>query len=245
MNHSLLAALHQTNAFRVVLLLTLALLVAGCGTAVFSVDVATPTHAGTPLPVPSPSLPPTDTAAALPTTPIEIPTATSLPSPTLAPTAVPSLFPAASPTFASNSTSVATPRTFTQVKVFLIALEDNGKAGSLVGCGDSVVGVERVIAPTTAPLTAGLRELLSIHDRLYGQSGLYNALYQSDLQVSKVTIVNGAATIRLTGQLLLGGECDDPRVAAQLTNTALQFSTVNSVEIFVNDIPLNDVLSGK
>jgi spore germination protein GerM len=134
---------------------------------------------------------------------------------------------------------------FTQVKIYLIALNDNGRSGPQVGCGDSAIPVVRQITPTNAPLTAAIKELLSLHDRDYGESGLYNALYQSRLQVSSVAIMNGVATIRLTGQLLQGGECDSPRIGAQLTNTALQFSTVRSVQVFINGVPLQTLLSGR
>src|SRR5574342_779666 len=67
----------------------------------------------------------------------------------------------------------------TRVKIFLIAIDDNGKSGKKIGCGDSVVAVERNLAATQAPLAAALTELFSIYDRTYGQSGLYNSLYQS------------------------------------------------------------------
>ncbi len=206
----------------------------------------------------------TPTAPATPTlTATEVPTiaaaSTDVPSPTPAAVEIPTVTPASTnvpsptpaaleiPTAIPTSTDVPSPtRTlFTQVKIFLIALEDNGKSGPAVGCGDSAVGVNRVVAPSNAPLKSALNELLSLHQREYGQSGLYNALYRSDLTLQSATIANGKATIKLTGKLKLGGECDDPRVEAQLTQTALQFSTVSSVEIFVNDTPLKNLLGGR
>jgi spore germination protein GerM len=74
---------------------------------------------------------------------------------------------------------------------------------------------------------------------------LYNALYQSDLQVESVSIVDGIATINLTGRLLMGGECDNPRIQAQLEQTVLQFPTVTKAEIFINGKTLADALSLK
>jgi hypothetical protein len=74
---------------------------------------------------------------------------------------------------------------------------------------------------------------------------LYNALYQSDLQLESVTVEAGKAVIKLTGSLTLGGECDNPRVAAQLDATARQFPTVSELSIFINDKLLADVLSLK
>jgi hypothetical protein len=167
-----------------------------------------------------------------------IPTAES--TATLAP---PTSTPAAAATAAPTET--AQPPEISRVDVFLVALEDAGQSGQEIGCGDSLVPVEVEVEPTPAPLTAALEALLAIDEQHYGQSGLYNALYQSDLQVESVAIQDGTATIRLTGQLQLGGTCDNPRVKAQLTQIALQFSTVDEVDVFINDKPLDEVLSLK
>jgi LysM repeat protein len=132
------------------------------------------------------------------------------------------------------------PGQFTQVSIYLIALEDAGQSGTEIGCGDSVVPVQVTIPPTNAPLTAALQKLLSIDDQYYGQSGLYNALYQSDLHVDDVQIVNHEAIVHLSGSVTVGGVCDEPRVQAQLRGTALQFSTVDSASIFINGVQLED-----
>jgi LysM repeat protein len=134
------------------------------------------------------------------------------------------------------------PGQFTQVNIHLIALEDAGQSGPEIGCGDSVVPVQVTIAPTNAPLTAALQALLAIDDQYYGQSGLYNALYQSDLYVDDVQIVNHEAIVHLSGSVTVGGVCDEPRVQAQLRETILQFSTVDSASIFVNGTQLDDSL---
>jgi Sporulation and spore germination len=131
------------------------------------------------------------------------------------------------------------------VQVFLIAVDDNGKSGLPIGCGDSAVAVQVEVPPTLEVLQAALVALLSIKDQFYGQSGLYNALYQSDLLVESVSIVAGKASVYLTGTLLMGGECDSPRVQAQLEQTVLQFSTVTEAAIYINGKPLADVLSLK
>ena len=144
------------------------------------------------------------------------------PSPTVAPTAGPQM-----------------------VQIFLIAIDDQGVSGDLIGCGDSLVPVQVEIQPTQGVLKAAFQALLALKEQYYGQSGLYNSLYQSDLQLESAKIENGKATIRLSGTLQLGGECDNPRVAAQLEATARQFSTVTDVSIFVNDKTLADALSLK
>jgi hypothetical protein len=134
---------------------------------------------------------------------------------------------------------------FSRTTIFLIALEDAGQSEEMIGCNDSVVPVVVEIEPTAGPLTAALNELLSLDEQYYGESGLYNALYQSDLRLEGVSIQNGAATIQLAGDLLLGGACDNPRVQAQLEETALQYHTVDSVTITVNGTPLGVLLSGQ
>lgn len=131
------------------------------------------------------------------------------------------------------------------IKIFMVALDDNGKSGKVIGCGDSVVPVNVIIPQTTAPLTAAIKELLKVKTQYYGQSGLYNSLFQSNLLVSNVVIVNGVATISLTGTHALGGTCDAPRFEAQLKETALQFPTVKSVEILIDGKKLEDVLSSR
>ena len=222
------------KANKLLLFLAIILLTA-CGRFEVSIE-QTPTLLATVIPQI-----PTNTAAAVmspteqanPTATIAIPSATNtISSPT------PGL---------SNATQVPPTPTSAQqtVKIFLIALEDNGQSGTLVGCGDSAVPVTVIIPRTQGVLKAALEELLSIQEQYYGESGLYNALYQSDLKLKSVTIDQGKAIIHLTGTVMLGGVCDSPRFEAQIEETALQFSTVSSVEVFINDIALEDVLSQK
>ena len=70
-------------------------------------------------------------------------------------------------------------------------------------------------------------------------------LYQSDLEIENLYIQDGVAYIYLKGELLQGGTCDSPRIEEQLKATALQFSTVRDVKIFINNEPLEAVLSLK
>ena len=168
------------------------------------------------------------------------------PTATLVIPSVTNTFPPPTPVLPTVTAVPPTPTAAQQtVKVFLIALEDNGQSGTLVGCGDSAIPVTVTIPRTQGVLRAALKKLLSIKQQSYGESGLYNALYQSDLQLKSVTIDQGKAIIHLTGTLMLGGVCDNPRVKAQIEQTALQFSTVSDVAVFINDTPLEEVLSQK
>jgi hypothetical protein len=145
-----------------------------------------------------------------------------------------------------TSTGLAPTTTTEQnVKIVLIALEDNGQSGTLVGCGDSAIPINVTIPPTQGVLRAALEKLFTAKQQFYGESGYYNALYQSDLQVARVVIEQGRATIHLTGNITLGGTCDAPRVQAQIEQTALQFSTVSEVDVFLNDVPLEQALSSQ
>lgn len=132
-----------------------------------------------------------------------------------------------------------------KIKLFFVALNDNGKSGTKIGCGDSLVAVDRFIPVTNAPLTASLKELFSIHDRYYGQSGLYNSLANANLKLDGAAIVNGTATVNISGTLGLGGVCDDPRAQEQIKQVVLQFSTVKQANIFLNGIALEQALSQK
>ncbi len=132
-------------------------------------------------------------------------------------------------------TPTPTPGTVNQVQIFLVSPGTGN-----VGCGDELVPITRRITPTTAPLTAALNELFNLKTQTIGESGLYNALYQSDLRLESASITNGRATINISGQLRINGVCDDPRVIAQIERTVFQFPTVTSAEIFLNGTPLAD-----
>lgn len=131
------------------------------------------------------------------------------------------------------------------IQIYLIALEDDGKTGEKIGCGDSAVAVNRSIKRTAAPLQAAIEELLSLQTNILGESSLYNSLYGSQLSVQKISVSSRKAAIYLTGSVSLGGVCDNPRFEAQLTKTAKQFESINRVEIFINSKPLKEVLSLK
>lgn len=131
------------------------------------------------------------------------------------------------------------------VKIAMIALEDNGASGKKIGCDDSVVMISQEITPyTTGTLRAAFVRLLSLKETSYGgELGLYNALAQSDLTLDDVSLEGGVATVEISGQPVLGGVCDIPRFVAQLEETALQFDTVSAVEILLNGEPIDEALS--
>lgn len=131
------------------------------------------------------------------------------------------------------------------VKIFFIALEDDGKSGKKIGCNDSAVGVGWRITPTLSPMKKALEALLSVKDQHYGQSGLYNALSSANLQADDVRIENGKATINLSGSYEFTGVCEDARFIAQIEETAMQFNEVKNVEIILNGRSLKNMYKGE
>jgi spore germination protein GerM len=130
-----------------------------------------------------------------------------------------------------------------RVKVYLVAVGDNGKKGRRIGCEDSLIPIRRTIRPTRAPLKAALDELLSMPpEHNEGGQQLGNYWRGSDLKVQSVRLQRGTATIRITGELTVAGICDQPRITEQINATARQFLTVKRVRVFVNGQPLREAI---
>lgn len=133
------------------------------------------------------------------------------------------------------------------VDLYFIALEDNGKNGDAVGCGDSAVAIQKTANvtgfSTDGSIYAALSFLFVYNNQTVG--GYYNALYQSDLAVEDVSLSGGVVTVYLSGTHVLGGTCDAPRFKAQIEKTATQFPGVNSAVVYINNENIDDVLSTK
>ena len=220
------------------------LVLTGCGALPTPTPTVLPTPIPTATPEPLPTFPPQPTRLIIPTA-LALPTVVVTPS-ILAPTRPVTTI---APTIAASAkTPTHTPtlaRGTMNIKLFFVALEDNGKAGKKIGCNDSIIAVDRAIPETQGVLVAAFNELFAVREAQYGQSGLYNSLSQSKLKLESAAVINGVAMIKLTGGFQLGGVCDNPRAKAQLEELALQFSTVKQVNITVNDISLDKVLSEK
>ncbi len=137
------------------------------------------------------------------------------------------------------------------LQVGLIALEDNGENGPLVGCGDSLVFVTQTVS---GPLTAekkvrkALEALFAIKEPTYGESGLYTALDEANLTIDSVELDGTTLKVALSGTMSSGGVCDDPRIVEQIKETAennVGLDTALTVMVTVNGNPLEDQLSGK
>lgn len=129
-----------------------------------------------------------------------------------------------------------------EVKVYLVAVGDNGQSGKKIGCNDSLVAVTRTIKPTVAPLKAALQELLSIPPKNDGPPKLENFWKGRNLQVRSVSIRRNTATIHISGEVYVAGICDEPRIEAQIEETARQFPNVKRVNVFVGRRTLADAI---
>lgn len=122
-----------------------------------------------------------------------------------------------------------------------VALYFIEKGKGTVGCGDAIVPMQWTIPSTQAPLVSAIRELLSIKTRTIQNTQYYHSLYRSNLILQSIEVFAGRATIRLAGELIVNESCDYPRVRSQIEQTALRFPEISSVDIFINDIPIEEL----
>jgi hypothetical protein len=136
-----------------------------------------------------------------------------------------------------------------RVRVFVIALHDQGTTPSpgVAGCGGgggSVVPFD-VDLPAPAPALEGaLSSLLTLQQGAEAKD-LYNALAYSPLKIDRIDRTGAEVRVYLSGYVEIGGDCDGPRILAQLTRTALQFHDLQHAQFFLDGKPLQSVLSGK
>ncbi len=137
-------------------------------------------------------------------------------------------------------TPTPTPTVIADVIEVKIALLRNltGNEGDIkkVGCDTSIMKTVEV-PQTTMPLNAALVALFedkTVWPPATDSAGNFIS-NQKNLSFDKATLVDGVANVYLKGSFTLGGVCDDPRTASQITETAKQFSTVKSVVIYLND----------
>lgn len=129
-----------------------------------------------------------------------------------------------------------------KIKIYLVAVGDDGKSGRKIGCGDRLIAITRSVKKTAAPLTAAIRELLITPEQAGGTPKLENFWKGRNLRVQSVSIRNKTATIQLSGELFVAGVCDAPRIQGQIEETARQFPSVNKVKVFIGKRTLADAI---
>jgi spore germination protein GerM len=132
----------------------------------------------------------------------------------------------------------------TEVKVYLVALGDNGKTGKKIGCDDSLVLVTRKIAATPTPLRAALLELFADREPDKKEIDLNLGNYWRGMELKSASIKGGTALIHLTGEApRVAGICDVDRIKGQIIETAKQFPTVKRVKVFINGKSMDKLIS--
>ncbi|MHA7172341.1 GerMN domain-containing protein [Arthrobacter monumenti] len=129
--------------------------------------------------------------------------------------------------------------------VYYIALNDGGATGEEVGCGDSLVAAFTEPVAFKDQLKATMDRLLADDNMHHGGSGLYNALYKSDLTFTSGNVSDGTVTVNLKGTIRQSGVCDAPRIEAQLSQAAETAAGADSSDITLNGKPLPEVLSSR
>jgi hypothetical protein len=128
------------------------------------------------------------------------------------------------------------------LKIYLVALGDNGKQGRRFGCEDSLVAHRVQVPATNAPLTSAIRSLISWPEDSSGNPALHNYWKGEKLDIKTISVRNGVARIHLTGRVYVAGICDVPRITTQIEATAMQFPSVKKVLVFLNNVPLAEAI---
>lgn len=176
------------------------------------------------------------------TSPTVVPPASEIPQPTSAPA---DSSPAGQPPPTSAPSETTLESTTSPLTVFYVAIEDRGKSGPLIGCGDSIVATETGPVIYASQVEASMSTLLEDKDAEHGQSGLVNTLSASELTYVSASVSGDTVTVELSGEILSGGTCDDPRIVAQLTHTAMVAAGTGEAVILINGVDVNKYLSQK
>lgn len=128
-----------------------------------------------------------------------------------------------------------------EVALYFIKINANGQGP--IGCGDELAEVKLNSKSSQPPLWHAIDELLSVKTEKYPRTDYRNALWQSRLKVESALVEDGVAHVELSGDLRLGGVCDNPRVEAQLIETAKAASGVDKTDITINGKSLKEAMS--
>lgn len=108
--------------------------------------------------------------------------------------------------------------------------------GGNLGCGAKIFFAPHTIPKTTAVLDATYKLLFDIKaGPEIPTDGFRNTVAgYTKLFYDRVTLENGTAKVYLTGSMYGPGHCAEPEIQSQMIQAALQYSTVNNVEIYLN-----------
>ncbi len=109
--------------------------------------------------------------------------------------------------------------------------------GGTIGCGSKIIFAPHTVAKTTATIDATYRTLFELQENSdIPEDNIRNVVAgYTQLFYDSVTLQNGVAKLYLTGTMYGPGHCAEPDMKAQIEQSALQFDTVNKLEVHIND----------
>lgn len=145
-----------------------------------------------------------------------------------------------------NGSVASTPgATTAELTIFYVAVDDQGKSGPRIGCGDSLVATQTPPLAFSNQVEAAMKALLDDDSTTHGESGLLNAVAASNLRYVSSKVSGDEVAVDLTGSLSSGGTCDDPRIVGQLKYTAKVAAGVGNARILLNGVDIEKMLSQK
>ena len=140
------------------------------------------------------------------------------------------------------------PELETTLQIAVVKMEDDGKTGEKIGCGDSIIYIEKTAEGTkleeTKKIQLALKELFAIGVTAVDNE-YYNGLQHSkNLKVESVNKTNNGdnsiISVILSGELISAGTCDDPRIKEQIYSTVKANSSADEVQVYINDQELEE-----
>ncbi len=102
-----------------------------------------------------------------------------------------------------------------------------------IGCGVGMAFMSYMVPHTTGIMNATYEKLFSLPNQPLDE--YRNVLTEYDqLHYQSLSLIHGVAKVYLTGNMYGPGHCSIPELRAQISQAALQFSTVNTVEVYLN-----------
>lgn len=135
----------------------------------------------------------------------------------------------------SNDLETGTNNTdMTEILIPLASLDKPGEFGPF-GC-EQYINFHRVKVPKTdAVLQATYSQLFSLpHDAIPGIEDKNIIASQDNLSFESVTLENGKVSLYLSGSVM-GNHCADEVFRHQIQQSAFQFETVQSLEVYLNN----------
>ncbi len=122
-----------------------------------------------------------------------------------------------------------------ETMIVLAFFSNSGKNPVALDCG-KVFPVKREIVKTQTVVEAALNELLKGPTEEEKTQGYFTSI-NSGVKIQTLSMIDGVVTVNFDEQLefQVGGSCRVAAIRVQITDTLMQFPTVNSVIISIDD----------